>query len=322
MHHAASTLARRALAEGADGGSRMGAALPTVLRRVVALGVAFACAMFAAAATAARGYDALTVADGPVAYWPLAGSAADLIGAHPGTFKGGRPAATRLPDGAAASVFNGSGEYMRVPSSGVFSIPTTGRLSWEAWIRPAVAIFPHQSTPDDYVDFIGKCADYSPTCEWEGRDYSTSTGQGRPNRVSAYVFNPAAGLGSDADWQPAGGVLRPRRWLMVVGEYQTRTTPRPCEQAYPGTINIWVDGVRQSFADHAPTGCMSQYRVAPTAGTSPLTIGTLATDTWFDGAIGDVAIFDRLLSQGEIAAQYRAMTGHAPAGRCANTCTL
>jgi hypothetical protein len=48
----------------------------------------------------------------------------------------------------------------------------------------------------------------------------------------------------------------------------------------------------------------------------------MAFDTWFQGAIGKVAIYDYLLSNAQIAAHYQAMTGLAPAGSCANTCTL
>ena len=42
---------------------------------------------------------------------------------------------------------------------------------------------------------MGKCQDYSPTCEWESRMYTTTNTENRPNRISAYVFNPTANLG-------------------------------------------------------------------------------------------------------------------------------
>jgi hypothetical protein len=73
---------------------------------------------------------------------------------------------------------------------------------------------------------------------------------------------------------------------------------------------------------HAPTGCMSQYKITPQAGSSPLDIGTMAFDTWFPGAIGKVAIYNYLLSQSQINAHFQAMTGVAPSGSCANTCTI
>ena len=103
--------------------------------------------------------------------------------------------------------------------------------------------------------------------------------------------------------------------------FSVLTTPSGCSSAYPGSINIWVNGIKQNFAAHAPTGCMSQYKISPKAGSSPLTIGTMALDTWFKGAIGKVAVYDRLLTQTEINAHFTAMTGAQPSGSCASTCT-
>ena len=114
------------------------------------------------------------------------------------------------------------------------------------------------------------------------------------------------------------------RWYHVVGEYTTVAAPPGCSNtaAYPGSINIWVNGVAWSQANHGQTGCMSQYNVVPTANNSPLNIGTMARDAWFPGAIGKVAIYDRLLTPAQITAHYRLMTGAAPTGSCANTCTF
>jgi hypothetical protein len=67
---------------------------------------------------------------------------------------------------------------------------------------------------------------------------------------------------------------------------------------------------------------MSQYAIKPTASTSPVTIGTLALDTFFKGAIGKVAIYDTLLTQAQITSHFQAMTGAPPAGSCASTCTI
>lgn len=271
-------------------------------------------------------YDSIVKADAPVMYLtmgsPSSGTETDLSGkGRNGTYKGGTPSSTKLPNGDTAAVFNGSSQYLTVPSHSSLSIPTRGKLTWEAWVRPDVANYPKQSG-DSYVDWMGKCQSYSPTCEWEARAYSESTPQGRGNRLSAYAFNPSAGLGSAADWQPKAGLLKPGEWLHVVGEYQTETTPSQCNSSYPGTINIWVNGVKQSFESHAPTGCMSQYKIVPKAGSSPLNIGTMAMDTWFKGAIGKVAIYDRLLSETEIREHFKAMTTADASGSCGGTCTV
>jgi hypothetical protein len=273
-------------------------------------------------------YDAAVLADHPVAFWDMRASGrseADLTGhRHTGTYRPGRPTRTPLPDGEPAASFDGHGEYMTVRSSPPFSIRTTRALSWEGWIRPDVLRFSRRSDPQryGYVDWMGKCQSYSPSCEWEARMYSAVNAEHRCDRLSAYVFNPGAGLGSAADWQPRCHLIAAGQWLYVVGEYQTSVTPRGCSRKHPGAISIWVNGVKQDFADHSPTGCMSEYAVTPRSGRSALNIGTMARDTWFPGAIGKVALYDTLLGQAQIDAHFSAMTGARPSGSCANFCTI
>lgn len=272
-------------------------------------------------------YDQTVLCDEPVGFWAMSMRAgtqeADLTGhGSNGTYKGPAPTLVDMPNGDQAAVFNGSSNYLTVPSKAAFSIPTTGSLTWEAWIRPTVLQFPNDS--DGYVDLLGKCADYGPTCEWEARMYSTDNSEDRCNRLSAYVFNPSAGLGSGADWQPACGLFEPNEWLHVVGEYTTKSQPSDCDDvaSHPGSIDIWVNGVEWNHSQHGQTGCFSQYGVTPKANDSPVNIGTMATDAWFQGAIGKVAIYDFLLSQAQITSHYRAMTGKAPSGSCKDTCTF
>lgn len=269
-------------------------------------------------------YDSLVTADKPVLYLtmdaPSSGSESDKSGhGLTGTYKGGTPLSVKLPNGDIAADFNGSSQYLTVPSSAALSIPTTKKLTWEAWIRPDTLQFPYSN--GGYIDWMGKCANYSPNCEWEARMYNLSNPENRPSRLSAYVFNPSAGLGSGADWQPAPGVIQAGEWVHVVAEYQTVTTPSGCNSAYPGSIDIWVNGVKWSMKDHFPTGCMSQFSVTPKAGNSPLNIGTMALDTWFKGAVGKVAVYNYLLSQDQITSHFKAMTGASPSGSCGNTCT-
>jgi hypothetical protein len=52
---------------------------------------------------------------------------------------------------------------------------------------------------------------------------------------------------------------------------------------------------------------MGQYDVSPKAGNAPFCIGTRDNDSYFEGGIGKVAIYDHLLSSAEIAATYNAM---------------
>ena len=277
------------------------------------------------AASPESAYDNAVLADHPVAYWAMnqpGGTEPDLSGNnHTGTYKGGTPGLVSMPNGDKAADFNGSSEYLTIPSSSAFSIPTAHEMTWEGWIRPD-NLQPASGAGSGYVDWMGKCQNYSPSCEWEARMYNSNNPQGRCNRLSAYVFNNTAALGSGADWQPNCNLLQANQWLYVVGEYQTETTPAGCSIANPGTINIWVNGVEWDQAAHVPTGCLSQYGIIPTAGDSPLNIGTMAMDTWFQGSVGKVAIYNYLLSQSQIDASFTAMTGAAASGSCASSCTI
>jgi hypothetical protein len=287
---------------------------------------------FALTGSSSSAYNQTVLGDHPVAFWnvnPTGSTEPDLTGnGNTGTYVGGSPTTGTMPNGDQAGVFNGSSEYLTVPSNSSFSIPTTHNLTWEIWIQPTVLQFPHSDSTGSYVDLMGKCANYSPTCEWESRMYNASNNQGRCSRLSAYVFNPTAGLGSGADWQQIStcNVIQAGQWLHIVGEYTTLSQPADCPaSSFPGSINIWVNGVLWNQAAHNPTGCMSQFSVSPVANNSPLNIGTMATDSWFEGAIAKVAIYNYLLTQTQINNHYQTMTGQAPTGNCnqtGGTCTF
>ena len=274
----------------------------------------------------ASAYDQAVLADGPVGYWAMNRSPAsepDLTGrTSAGTYRGSTAPLATMPNGDQAADFNGSTQYMSIPSNAAFSIPTTHSLTWEAWIRPDTLQFPNNSS--GYVDWMGKCQDYSPTCEWEARLYNTTNSENRCNRFSAYVFNSSAGLGSGAYWQPTCGLIQAGQWYHVVGEYTTLSQPSGCQNAgqYPGAVSIWLNGVPWNQASHGQTGCFSQYNVVPTANSSPLNVGTMAMDAWFQGAIGKVAIYDKLLSQAQITSHYMLMTGKSPTGSCSSDCSF
>jgi Concanavalin A-like lectin/glucanases superfamily len=273
-------------------------------------------------------YDSAVLADQPVAYWgvnmaPV--SEPDLTGnGHDGTYQGGTPPRVLMPDGDPAADFDGATQFLTVPSSAAFSIPTTSALTWEGWIRPDVLQFPHDDGSSGFVDWMGKCEQYGPTCEWEARMYDLTTKENpnRPNRISAYVFNPSAGLGSAADWQPSTGAIAAGSWYHVVGQYTLLTQPADCTGPEPGSIDIWVNGVEWNHSSHGQTGCMSQYHIVPKANGSALNIGTMAKDSFFKGAIGKVAIYAHPLTQAQITNHYLLMTGKEPSGSCADTCAF
>jgi hypothetical protein len=252
----------------------------------------------------------------------LSGTEPDLTGhGHNGTYHGGTTTSAELPNGDHAADFAGNPQYVSVPSSAALSIPTTKNLTWEAWLRPDVLQFDDDSS--GYVDWMGKCEEYGPTCEWEARMYNMTNSSDRCNRLSAYAFNPSAGLGSGAYWEAGTcGTIKAGSWYHIVGEYTTEETPSGCDDSYPGRIDIWVNGVQWNQASHGDTGCMSQYEVKPEANDSALNIGTMAKDAWFQGSIAKVAIYDVRLSNEKVRAHYQAMTGKAPTGSCQSTCSF
>jgi len=270
-------------------------------------------------------YDATVLADGPVMYLAmtaLSGTEPDLTGhGHDGTYHGGTTTSATLPNGDPAADFAGNPQYVSVPSHAALSIPTTKNLTWEAWIRPDVLQFDEDSS--GYVDWMGKCEEYSPTCEWEARMYNMTNSSNRCNRLSAYAFNPTADLGSGAYWEAGTcGTIKADNWYHIVGEYTLEETPSGCDDSYPGRVDIWVNGVQWNQASHGDTGCMSQYSVKPEANDSALNIGTMAKDAWFQGSIAKVAIYDVRLSNEKVRSHYQAMTGKAPTGSCQSTCSF
>jgi hypothetical protein len=271
-------------------------------------------------------YDEAVLADGPVAYLLMNhadGAEPDVTGhGRDGTHQGGAATLVSLPNGDQASDLDGEQEYVTIASHASLSVPTTGSLTWEVWIRPDDLEFPNDS--NGYVNFMGKCQSSKQNCEWQGRMYKTTNSEDRCNRISAYIFNKTGGLGSAADWQPECGLIEAGSWYHVVGEYTLDTTPDDCQDAdtYPGSIEIWVNGVKWDHDSHGQTGCMSQYDVLPSAENSPVNIGTNAKDGWFAGAIGKVAFYDKLLPESAIHHHYQVMTGKTPTGSCASECSF
>jgi Concanavalin A-like lectin/glucanases superfamily len=293
---------------------------------------------FALTSSSSSAYNQTVLGDHPVAFWnvnPTGSTEADLTGnGNTGTYVGGSPTTSTMPNGDQAGVFNGSSEYLTVPSNTTFSVPTTKYLTWEMWVQPTVLNFSNSVQPDGYVNVMGKCVSHPNTglCEWQARMYDTTTLQGRPNRMSAYIFNPNGGEGAAADWQPVANLIQAGQWYHIVGEYTTdpNLTPPGCPNAatYPGAINVWVNGVLWNQPAHSPTGCMSQggqINVIPQTTGSPFNIGTVDTQSWFEGAIGKVVIYNYLLTQTQINNHYQTMTSKQPTGNCnqtGGTCTF
>src|SRR5262249_16248968 len=123
------------------------------------------------------GYDALVLAQRPVLYLtmsePRSGHEVDRSGhGHDGSYDPhGRSTATvAMPNGERAADSNGNGQYLLVPTAAALSVPATGMLTLEAWIRPEALQFSREEG-SGYVYWIGKGRAHAQ--EYALRMYST-----------------------------------------------------------------------------------------------------------------------------------------------------
>ncbi|HVS36325.1 MAG TPA: LamG domain-containing protein [Gemmataceae bacterium] len=234
----------------------------------------------------------------PAGYWRLdekKGPKADDASGHgrDGEYKGSPKfsedgALHGDPDHAVG--LNGE-SYIEVPSSADFSIGADG-LTVEAWVRPDRLNFPcapHES----YIHWLGKgeAGHY----EWGFRFYKKDSN--RPNRISAYAWNPEGSKGSGAYFEEA---VEPGQWIHVVAVFQP-----PGDDA---GVLIYRDGELKKGPPDAPTLYRS-YDVTPTAGPAPLRLGTRDLDSFLRGGLDEIAIYPRCLTAEEIRKNYRIATG-------------
>lgn len=245
------------------------------------------------------GYDATVLADSPVAYWRMSGavtpSEVDASGhGRTGTYAGGR-AVTFLPNGDRATDFDGATGYLQVPDSDALSPATTGAFTLEAWMRPDTLEFPHAES-SGYVHWMGKGVPGQH--EYVSRMYSQTNTENRPNRISGYAFNRDGGLGAGSYFQDA---VTAGQWI----HYALVINPAAVSAEYPhGYVKIYRDGVLRDQDQLV----IRDIVITPEAGTAPFRVGTRDFGSWFAGAVGKVAVYDRELSAERISAHTTAMT--------------
>ena len=155
-------------------------------------------------------YSQSVISLGPAGYWRLGdsfgataldSSGNQSAGGYHGSPAFGEPGAIQ-GDANTAIGLNGA-SYVEIPSRGAFSIGATG-LTVQAWLRPDRLSFPCQANTE-YIHWLGKGE--VGTYEWGFRFYKKDSS--RPNRVSAYIWNPDGKLGAGAYFQepvaPASG---------------------------------------------------------------------------------------------------------------------
>jgi hypothetical protein len=246
-------------------------------------------------------YDRLVLGYDPAMYLTMgyagAGYEPDLTGnGHNGTYQAaGRPlASSMLPNGDLAASFNGAGQYLQVPSSSSLSAPHTGCLTVQAWIQPSTLQFPDEEG-SGYVYVLGKGS--AGKQEYALRMYSLTNSENpvRPNRISAYAFNLSGGLGSGSYFQ---GPVQTQAWMLVTFVIDAQPSA------------AWPHGYVSIYQNTALRGqvSLSQFSVTPQAASAPFCVGTRQLQSFFEGAVGKVAVFDYVLSPSQISAIYSAMS--------------
>jgi Concanavalin A-like lectin/glucanases superfamily len=185
--------------------------------------------------------------------------------------------------------------YVEIRDHAQFSQPTSGAgLTVEAWVRPDVLVFEGE-TSDAHVHWLGKGE--AGRQEWGLRFYSKKSK--RPNRISAYLWTPAGGLGAGAYFEDA---LKPGEWIHVVACYDPGDADT---QGKPG-VHIYKNGVRRGGPPSAGTLYDNpRWQIKPAHGAAPLRLGTRDRKSFLTGGLDEVAIYPRVLTAREILEHYQ-----------------
>lgn len=220
---------------------------------------------------------------GLVAWYPLDAGSAEDKSAHRnnGQNHGATTATNRHGEAGKASYFDGISNYIEIPDQDHLSIAETKELTISVWLKLEVLNYP-STERQDYIHWMGKgtTGQHEYTLRMYNLDSTYEPGY-RPNRTSAYVFNPSGGLGAGAMFEEE---LFVDQWMHVVAVYD-----------YPNdSIKIYRDG------RHKSRSTFSSYTIIPRNGTAPLRIGTRDFASYFKGYMDDLKIYNRALRDQEI----------------------
>jgi hypothetical protein len=256
---------------------------------------------------AVSNYEKKVLAKKPVAYWRLGETrgpdAFDSSGnGHNGKYHGAPSFQERgaiVGDANSAIKLDGKHSYVEIATHKDFSQPTSGSgLTVEVWVRPDVLEFEGE-TDDAYIHWLGKGE--PKRHEWALRFYSRKSK--RPNRISAYIFNPEGGLGAGAYFEDT---LTAGIWIQVVACFDPGDADT---KGMPG-VHIYMNGSRRLGPPSAGTRYRSpQWHIKPVPGGAPLRLGTRDMQSFLTGALDEVAIYPRVLTPEEILENYSAGKG-------------
>jgi hypothetical protein len=115
--------------------------------------------------------------------------------------------------------------------------------------------------------------------------YSLDNTDGRANRISFYVFNPDGHLGVGSYYQDPNNPIQVGVWIHVVGSADS-------EKTY-----IFVNG---ALIDSD----VYQGTIIPQRDTAPVRVGTRDFNSYFEGEIREVRMWNRTLTEPEVASLY------------------
>lgn len=248
-------------------------------------------------------YDQAVLRANPILYLRMAeqtqGRERDRSGrGHDGAYHGNPRGGAAMPNGDDAALFDGIDDYLEVPDHDDLSVPTTGLLTIEAWIRPDARDFPNAQPGAGYLHFLGKGGrGRADDDEYALRIYNQTDlpGEQRPGRISGYVFNLQGGLGSGSYVQEPWSA---GEWQHIVLVINTRDR----SARYPNGYSVlYKNGVEKDRDDLSIQGRVIQ----PGNGDAPLRIGSRDFRGFFQGAIAKVAIYQTELSATQIANHHR-----------------
>ena len=234
----------------------------------------------------------LAVGSGPIAHWKLddgSGSTAiDSEGTHDGTVSG---ASWASGQDAGALNFDGSNDFANLTSDEELDDLFVGGATFMAWIRPTGW---GESGFGRIVDKAGNVSGAR-----DGWSVSLQSSDGSLGLVQGFT-------GDYGYWDTPPGSITLNDWQHLAVVYDASSTAND--------PLIYLDGVLQTVSENrAPAGSLRSDA------SFDLTLGNyaLATSRTFDGDIDDVRVYDRMLSQAEIAITVSAMGGGG--GSCADT---
>ncbi len=175
--------------------------------------------------------------------------------------------------------FDGFGDYVEIPDSTDFSVSTTGGLTVSAWMRPDALTFPVEESTG-YVHWLGK--GQLNHQEWTFRMYGLDNTDVpyRENRISFYVFNNGPGRGCGSYFQDP---VEEGKWIHVTGVVD----------GVAETVSIYKNGGLRRTTSYSGI-------ITPTHANAPLRIGTRDFASFFQGAIAQVRVWSRVLTDAEI----------------------